>query len=49
MTEAVFAFLIYNVGIEPTVSCIANRCPTIRLIATYLDVLPQLLNNLLDC
>ena len=41
-------FFVYNVGIEPTVVCAKYRCPTIRLIATYDDVLPQLIHTLLE-
>ena len=36
------------VGLEPTIYSLHNCCFTIKQRATYDDVLPQLMNNLLD-
>src|SRR5882762_9927055 len=41
-------FLTYVTGFEPVTLCWKNRCSATELYATYCDVLPQLLRNLLD-
>ena len=40
---------VYKVGFEPTAVSLTEKYSTIELFATYRNVLPQLLNNLLDC
>ena len=40
--------MVVPVGIEPTTVCVKCRCSTIEQLLTYCDVLPLLLNNLLD-
>ena len=40
---------VYIEGVEPSAVSLTEKYSTIELYATYNDVLPQLLNNLLDC
>ena len=40
---------VYIEGFEPSAVFLTGKYSTVELYATYCDVLPQLLNNLLDC
>ena len=40
---------VYIEGVEPSAVSLTEKYSTIELYATYRNVLPQLLNNLLDC